>query len=196
MKPLILGLFLGWTGLGFGGPLQNMHAIVAKKRTAAGATLKDSNTAASNGSQTFGGAAGTKYIAGRFTSGATGYTLTRVDVYLAKVGTPSFNISASIYTNNADSPGTLVGTGSTNSIATGDLTASEALYSFTGLSAGLSATTDYYIVLTCNSVGDISNRGLWYHNSSAANQTDTSSDATTWNTNSSSRQIKYATYGN
>ena len=38
MKTLILGFLLGWIAVGFGGPIQNMHAIVAKKRTASGYT--------------------------------------------------------------------------------------------------------------------------------------------------------------
>ena len=33
---ILIGIFLAWTGIGFGGPIQNMHAIVAKKRTGGG----------------------------------------------------------------------------------------------------------------------------------------------------------------
>lgn len=36
MKALLIGIFLGWVAIGFGGPIQNMHAIVAKKRTGGG----------------------------------------------------------------------------------------------------------------------------------------------------------------
>ena len=35
MKTIILGFLLGWVAVGFGGPIQNMHGIIAKKRTAA-----------------------------------------------------------------------------------------------------------------------------------------------------------------
>lgn len=164
--------------------------------------LKDSNTAASNGTTVFGGAASTKYMASRFTA-ATSYTLTRVDVYLDKIGSPTFNITASIYTDNAGNPGTLIGSGSTNSIGAGSVTGSEALYSLTGLNATINTgiATTYFIVFTVDTVGDITNHCRWHRNASTTNQASgshkivESADASTWSTSSSTRQSKFATYG-
>lgn len=36
MKALLIGIFLGWTAIGFGGPIQNMHAAVARKAAGGG----------------------------------------------------------------------------------------------------------------------------------------------------------------
>lgn len=161
----------------------------------ASSVLKDSNTAANNGSTTFGNGGNLKYCGGGFVAGSS-YTLTSVDVYLAKLGSPSFTISCEIWSQSGTDPSAKISTGTSNSFnATSDLTTSEAAYTFTGMTASITSGTTYYIMLICSSTADVSNNVLWYRNSASANQIDTSPDGTTWSTQSSTRRCKFATYG-
>lgn len=158
-------------------------------------TLKDSNTAASSSTTTFGNGANLKYIGSGFVSGATPYTLTSVDVYMSKTGNPSFNISCEIWSNNSGDPGSIQGTGSTNTISASGLTGTETVYTFTGLNASISATTTYFIVLICDTVGNGTDNVQLHRNAVSGNQIDTSPDGSTWNNASGTRRSKFATYG-
>lgn len=189
--------YLGAAVLGFL-PLNAQMLINPYKLGAGGgppsSTLKDSNTAASNGSTTFSNGANLKYIGSGFVAGAT-YTLTSVDMYMAKTGSPSFNISCEIWSNNSGDPGSIVGSGSTNTIAASSITGSEAVYTWTGLNASITSGTTYFIVLICDTVGDGSNNIQLHRNAVSANQIDTSPNGSTWTNASGTRRSKFATYG-
>lgn len=89
------------------------------------------------------GVAGRKHIGLKFTNTTAG-TVTKVRIDISAIGT-GFNATASIYSNNAGSPGTIVGIAS-------DVTAltSAGIKSFTWTAAGpsLSAATAYWVVLS------------------------------------------------
>jgi hypothetical protein len=81
----------------------------------------------------------------KFTASAS-YTCTSIALNLYKAGSPTFNVKAAIWTDVASAPGALVGTES-NAIASSTFTTSEAIYTFTGVSATLVSGTSYWVVV-------------------------------------------------
>lgn len=135
---------------------------------------------------------GTTYVGGQFTAGSS-YTLCAVTLRLRKVGTPTFTLNAKIYTNNAGSPGTLVGTGS-NNFSISSLTTSDGDAAFTGLSASLTSGTVYWIVIqSTGSPNDFSDYGIV---SGAFGSTTfrQSANGTTWSNGAGSIAIRFTSY--
>lgn len=135
---------------------------------------------------------GTTYVGGQFTAGSS-YTLCAVTLRLRKVGTPTFTLNAKIYTNNAGSPGTLVGTGS-NNFSISSLTTSDGDASFTGLSASLTSGTVYWIVIqSTGSPNDFSNYGI-VSGAFGATTFRQSANGTTWSNGAGSIAIRFTSY--
>jgi hypothetical protein len=179
LKAIPIHVFLGGsapTGGGGGGPVS---------------VLKDSNTAAAGSNTQLGSTSGTENLGNRFTAAST-YSLTRVDLYLAKVGSPTNNLTCEIWSDGGTFPGVRLGTASGN-ISASTLTTSEAVYSFYP-TASINSGTNYYIVLRANTTFDNANYVIWYR-ISAAGKIDQSLDTVTWANVSSSRYAKFAIYG-
>jgi hypothetical protein len=122
-----------------------------------------SDNPATSGNQDFGDASHKLYIAAKFTAGAT-ETICRVDVPIYKFGSPTFNITAGIYSHDSmnDSPNALIGTQSgTVSATTLGTSDPGTLVQFTGLSASLTSGTVYWVALWCSAEGDDSNQVHW-----------------------------------
>lgn len=97
------------------------------------------------------GADSTVYWATRFISSAT-TTICGVDIYVTKVGSPTGNITSSIYSDSSLAPLSLVGSWSTGLSASA---ASTGYNKLTGQCADISNGTPYWIVV--NYTGDASN---------------------------------------
>ena len=134
------------------------------------------------------------WLSGSFTP-ATSYTLCSVSVSMAKAGTPSGTIQAAIYTSSAGKPGTLVGTESTAVNAT-TLNASQADFTFNDLSASLTGSTEYYIVVKCSTTGDASNHvKIFFGYTGEADSIQVSSDGgANWDVLESSMQLRFNSY--
>lgn len=138
----------------FAGALQEKHrGVIQKKNAVVGCTTEqdgDDDTGAANWRSI--NYDTNDWIGAHFTAGAS-YTACAIKLRLKKYGSPTFKIRAAIYTNNTESPcnvvncpGTIVGTAS-EEFDVSVLTTSEALYTLTGMSAALTNTTVYWLVL-------------------------------------------------
>jgi hypothetical protein len=99
----------------------------------------------------------------QFTS-ASSQTVCKASLRMKRDGTVSNNptLQVCIYTDSSNEPGTQVGTCSTNTLNVNDLTTSFADVEFTGLSATLSASTNYHITLigSAQCTGDVVRWGM------------------------------------
>lgn len=87
-------------------------------------------------------------VSQQFTS-TSAQTVCKATLRLKKGGTitNSPTLQVCIYTDSTNKPGTLVGTCSTNTVNSNDLTTSYQDIDFTGISATLSSSTNYHITL-------------------------------------------------
>ncbi len=110
---------------------------------ACGGTTKDSQTGVTNN---FADNQSYAWGAYNFTAGSS-YTLCKLTLRLAKVGTPAGNVLAAIYTNSGSNlPGTQVGTAS-DAVAATTLATSEGNIDLSNLSASVTSATVYWIVV-------------------------------------------------
>lgn len=120
----------------------------------------DQQTGTNNQSGPLGDQSSNTYGAFSFTA-ASSYTLCAITVPLEKVGTPSYTLTAYVYSNSSNSPASLIGTGSAG-IATTSLGTSYANITFTGLSAAITASTQYWVVIKSTSApNDNTNYAQW-----------------------------------
>ena len=129
-------------------------------------TIQQSETG-NNGTYTVGQYNSGQWRSSQFTySGVTG-ALCSIDLELAKVGTPTGNLSLDIYSNNAGSPGTAVASCGTIDIATG-LSTGMAWKTFTCDNTTITNGTSYHAVLHFTSPDDGVNYLQWRYDSSCA----------------------------
>lgn len=157
-------------------------------------TTKDSQTGATNN---FADNQSYKWLAGNFTAGST-YTLCKLTMRMAKVGTPAGTITAAIYSDAAGNvPGTQVGTASDAVTAT-TLAAAEGNVDFSNLSASLTSGTVYHIVIKCSTTGTGANnvRGVYYSfTGTLAQEINLSNDdGGSWDNWTDSNQIKFTSF--
>ncbi len=123
-------------------------------------TSADVLNGTNNQSVPLGSGSGTTYGAFSFTAGSS-YTLCAVQIPLKKTGTPSYTLAAYVYSDSSNAPSSLIGTGSA-SINTSTLTTSYTNITFTGLSAALTSSTQYWIVIVSTSApNDSTNFANW-----------------------------------
>jgi len=126
------------------------------------ATVAQASANAEVESVNFGQFAATHSIGTQFTT-SKAMTVCKLIVRLKDGGTiTDGTIVAAIYADNASDniTGSAIG-GNSAAINATDLTSSHASYTFTGLSAGLSNATKYWIVLTWNGTTDGTNYPFW-----------------------------------
>lgn len=165
----------------------NIKAVGAVDNTAAAGcnTLKDQSPAAVT--PTAFETRFNNYFASKFTAGAT-YTSCKVEILCNKLGTPAGTWTVSIYSDSSGSPGSIVGTAST-AVNKTDFTADPGsdYEPFSGtLSAALTASTVYWVVIQQSTGGDASNQAqLFYDADGGAFVADgfkESSDGSSWST--------------
>lgn len=152
--------------------------------------LKDSNTGTSTGSNnvTFGSAS--RMVAGSFTAGSS-YTLARVDVYVATVGTPVRDITCQIWSTTGTTPDAAIGTESA-AVSTSTFPSSEGVVTFYP-GATITSGTTYHIVLK-GTTSSSSNYFVWHRTGTTA-RIDQSNDSTvSWSNLSTGNQVKFAAY--
>lgn len=150
-------------------------------------TERDVNTAANSGSTICASAGAQKNIASKFTAGAS-YTISRVDLYLDKVGSPTQDLTLEIWSDGGTYPGAIIGTASA-AVNAATLPTSEGLVSFFP-SAAITSGSSYFIVLRSPS-SDAANYFRWYRNSVSSLRIDQSGDAVTWSNVTVSRRSKF-----
>lgn len=121
----------------------------------AGSTSKQSDLGVVTSYALLGADVATYYSCSFFTAAAT-WNACSVTVTLYKIGSPTGNLTASYWTDNAGIPGTLVGSWSAPVSATTLGTGSSTI-TFTGLAANLSSGTGYWLVLHDDTAIDINN---------------------------------------
>lgn len=160
-----------------------------------GDTLKDSNTAVTAGiDDAIGSFAATTYSGGWFQA-ASSYTLHRLDMPVKKTGTPTFNVSVAIYSDNAGQPGTLASESA--QVASSTFAGSETKVTFSSLSASITSGNKYWIIFRAySSPNDFSNFGNYARSSGgASDNTKIASDGATWSTNNTFALVKFESYG-
>lgn len=132
---------------------------------------------------------------------SSGFTMCRMTVELAPVGSPTQTITAYIFSNNNnstpsdytdDSPATLLAT-STSTLSASSVTA-QGWYEFTFAGLAMTASTDYWVVLKSSAV-DASNHLLWMSTSAGVEEeTRNSENGSAWSGDSSSRGLAVRLY--
>lgn len=170
--------------------------ILSPYRYVSGASyvLKDSNTLTQNGTHEIAGTlTTTRYVGSKFLT-TSAYNLNKVDVYLAKVGSPTNDLFCEIWTESGDLPSAKIGTTSA-AVNAASLSTSEAVVSFYP-TATLSNATQYFIVIWSAS-NNSTNYINWYRNTSGTVERIVNSDnpGTGWVGINTTRQCKFVTYG-
>jgi hypothetical protein len=156
----------------------------------------ESFTLASNGSSTLGLNTGNDWTAQQFVASAS-YDACSLDVYLSKLGAPTYNMAWAIYSNNdaggTNVPGTMIG--SSASLAATSVTETETLYNLSISATGLVSGSVYWIVAQCDAAGDALNCVKWHRASTVlANSIMQSGDGSAWSLVSGTRVSKYTLY--
>jgi hypothetical protein len=137
------------------------------------------------------------YFATQFVASAD-ETICKVAVLLTKNNSPTFNINAYIYDNNAGNPGSLVGSGSDAVAASGLPSSAGDLTTFSNMSGGpLTNTETYWLVLKASSQGDGTD-SVSVHKTPICNGTGEelrdSADGSSWNELSTNRSVVWTGY--
>lgn len=164
-------------------------------------TQRDTEYGAANATVT-NGAASRIYIATKFTANGD-YTYCGANLSLTKTGSPTMNLTVCIYTHDGveDDPADAgqVGTCS-DAVAASSVGTSETEVSFSGMSAGVSSGTVYWIVLVSSAAGDVSNNIVWNladYVTEATERVVSDVDASgTWGIQSSARVAKHKLFTN
>lgn len=158
--------------------------------TQADACISASNAAGYN----LGSASNNVWLATRIVADAD-ETICKITLYLQKVGSPTFTLTAKLYTDVTNAPGLLVGTGS----ASVEASSVEATYSgiqFSSVSATLTNATVYWIVITASAVGDASNyiqaHGDTACDTGGTNELMQSANGTSWGSVTVSRGLRHS----
>lgn len=180
MKKIIFALVL-LPSLCFAGSVQDAcKGVISKKNTVTTCdTAAQKCEGTTNAAYENFGATANVYRASKFTASATEIVCS-VDLYMLKVGTPTFNIKVAVYSHDAvnDKPNALVGSWSANK-AGADIPAGT-WGKFTGMSASITNETTYWKVLYTDG-NDGSNYGRVYRSDDCGTgRTMYSADGSSW----------------
>jgi hypothetical protein len=185
-------LFIILCILFFAVPCLANQIIIGKKKSAACSTSAQSCTTANNSADA--GMGTYHWKASKFAASGD-MTVCKIEVNLKKVGSPTHNITVHIYGSTGTEPNEADIIDSSDAVAANTLSTNYGYIPFTGLSAGLTSGTEYWLVIQ-NAAGDGSNY--------VAGQIDTgcdleegtlySSNGTTWGNSDSDRGFKYKFY--
>lgn len=134
------------------------------------------------------------YIAAGFTN-TTACTICKIVAHnISKNGSPTMNISISIYSSLAGLPNAIVGTGSAT-VSASTLPSSLSDFTFTGLSATLSANTLYYVVIQADAT-DGSNNVNWKQQTVTGPSSYKSANGLGWTFLAGNTSYQNSQYGN
>lgn len=155
-------------------------------------TGQDSVTGTTSGSNQVGNSAINVGAAAVEFTPSSSYTVTRVDVYVAKNGSPTMDCQVEIWTQSTSLPGVIVGTPSAV-VNSSTFPAAEGAVSFYP-SAAVTSGTPYYVVLRCNSLS-ATDYILWYRITTSG-RIDVYNPAGmgTWSNSSVNRRSKFQTF--
>lgn len=156
-------------------------------------TARDTINGATTGN---GNTQGYRYAAQRFTAGASA-TICRAVLRLARDAGETGTLTVSIYSHNATGNGTPNAAISSGTLSIASLGTSEGDGEITSLSAALTSSTVYWVVIDDPTNGGGFDGGtLWYWESSGAvaNNMVYSSDGSTWNELNSNTRFKFTLY--
>jgi hypothetical protein len=165
--------------------------IVAKKKAACTTEAQTCTSTANVFDATVGKTAAWK--GSTFVADFTG-TICSIKLSMKKVESPTFNINVYIYTDVSDAPNELVGTGS-NAVAASTLGAGYGWIEFTGMSAAVTATNEYWIVVKTSATDETNHVAF----NTDINCKDTygikySSDGSSWTNSSTTRGALFYAY--
>lgn len=130
------------------------------------------------------------YKAAQFATGGSGFTCCKIEVYMFKTGTPAGNLTAKIYSESGGTPNVLVGSGS-DAVAKTALVGGGGYVAFENLSAVLSSSTNYFVVVQASEVDGGSGNSWWIAQTSGAGNPRDSVDGSSWDdTGSNQRGFK------
>lgn len=128
-----------------------------------------------------------------FTAAGVGtYTITKIDLSLAKVGSPTQDFYAEIWTQSGSLPGTIVGTQSA-AVNGASLPASEGTVSFILAGSAITAGTNYYVVFRAASMS-ATDYALFYRISATGRIDVYNPSGGTWSNSSTTRRSKFQLY--
>ena len=161
----------------------------------AGASLKDSNTAATATLRQVGRYAPYLYTGGNFAAGSS-YTLSSVKVSIYRTGTATGTIVAHIWATSAGAP-----TGSplqtSNAVNRSTIPTSSTMVEFTGFTQAITSGTEYCIILQASVVNGDETVDLEFSSGGGAyvNEQYNDADGTTPFSADQNEYIKFETYG-
>jgi len=125
-------------------------------------SIEDSVTGTTDSTVTWAEGDVTQYQAQAFVAD-TSYSICKVDVYVQKIGSPTFTIKARVYTTTSSSPGAQTGADSDAvSVSTFPTTTSNWItFTFSGVKPSISTGTYFLALYTTNGPGDWSNYAGW-----------------------------------
>jgi len=127
------------------------------------------------------------YLASAF--GTTGgFTCCAASAWLERIGSPSGTLTAEIWSDAAGSPSAIVGS-SSNTVNISSVPTSQTETSFTGISAALSASTSYWLVLR-SSFTPSGTDGYYLYRRDVSATIKKSSSGSSWSTETSARRTK------
>lgn len=178
--------------------VSNPAFVAAILKPAAGGvsctTARDTWADTTSGTFPFGASSARQLAAtGPFTAAASA-TICRIDIPLYKVGSPTFTMTAVIYTDSGGTqPGTQVGTAS-GTVDASTLGTSEpgTWVSFTGASCAITSGTAYWVVVTTSAQdGEVD----WPYGGGFGTGIEMTFNGTVWSTEAS-RRGKFALFSN
>ena len=121
------------------------------------------------------------------------YALTRLSMKLKiHAGTPTGNVTAYVYSNNAGKPGTLLAT-STTTISAATVTSTAAWFTWDFAGIALTSGTTYHLVLATDNPSD-TNSLQFRANTGTGKSVNCSADASTWSSLSTNSQNDFRAY--
>jgi len=152
-------------------------------------TLSDSVTTGTVAESVW-SSSGKVWNAGTFTAGSS-YTLCKLSISAAKVGSPTMSVTAFIYNDSSNAPGSQVGTGS-GSVAVSTFPASQGDVFFTGMNVSIVNGTKYWIAIQSTAQDGVNNAS-WFVGA-GSDFFDASANGTTWTNEDSNIKARFATY--
>ncbi len=179
-------------------PAQHFGAAGANSGNTSRADIaQDTNNGTTTGSQNVGDTSGDKWMATSFTASFT-YTAHKIVLRLSKTGSPTGTITAYIYSDSANVPGSVLTGGTSGTINASSLGASEADADLTGLTSSITSGTKYWIVMQASQTADAVNYINWHYDtlsSDSNGRLKNSSNGTSWGNKSNTHSGKFTNWG-
>jgi hypothetical protein len=156
-------------------------------------------TGTTDGTLTIGDTSARRYRATKFITGEDAIYVCAADVQMSRTESPSWNLRVAIYSHDSegDQPDAQIGTGS-SAVAASTLPTSEDAVRFSNISASLSASTTYWMVVWSDSDSALGGSSAQWHrvvSSPGGNSNMSGSAGTSWTSQSTNRRGKFTLLG-